>query len=372
MEMRVPSASPSCLAFSGRLVELLRDRTAAHRRQVRVGLIGLGRISRSHIAGYLAIPQAARVVAVSDLNEETLIATADRLEARPYRDYRGLLEDAEVDAVDLMLPHSLHHEVACAALEAGRDVLVEKPMCPRTEECDDLIRRAQALHRRLGVAESARFVAGYEHLERCLVGGTLGEIRFVRMCISGSEVVRLRDKGSWKGRKSGAVGGAILDAGPHSFYLLKWLFGGVRSVRASEARLVGGSEVEDYAIIGGELSSGAIFSCEITFTAEQPWNERVEVYGSKATITVDQLRQPPVVTHRGQQDFTGLAAADVTYDPEGWKRAAVSACVRDFVAALQDDRQPSVSVEDARYSVLVAEMAYDSVAHGGVTVAVTP
>lgn len=342
------------------------------------GLIGLGGISRSHLNGFARTGDFAPLVAVCDRDAARAEAVAAATGAKAYTDYRELLADPAVQAIDAPLPHNLHFEVAGAALEAGKHVLLEKPMAPTVAECDALIALARKKGLTLGVSENTPFVAAYVEVERMLKAGELGDIRLVRTLIYGSEVDRLLDTTNWKGRVAGTVGGAIFDAGPHTFYLLKWLFGPVASVQAIANKLVDVSQVEDNGIVSGRLASGAIFTSEFTFTAEIPWGERLEIYGSKGSLVIDQLLDPPMVHYRSKSD-TGHAVAAVPYRPdreehdhEGWKALSIAAGVVAFARAVSEGAPAPVTPEDARDAIAVCEAAYRSVAAGGLAMPVAP
>ncbi len=339
------------------------------------GLVGLGIISRAHLAGFSSARDHARLVAVCDRDKDLVEKVAAETGATAYTDYRQLLADSRVEAVDLPLPHNLHFEVTRAALEAGKHVLVEKPMAPTYDECASLMALAKARGLRLSVAENTPFVTAYIALKRLLDQGALGEPRLVRTLIYGSEVARLTDASNWKGRISGTIGGAIFDAGPHSFYLLEWLFGRIVEVQAMASKLVAVSEVEDNAVVCGRLASGAIFTTEFTFTAEIPWGERLEVYGSQGSAIIDQLSNPPAVHYRGKTDLTGQPITDadgipIAHDPRGWKFKSIGAGIAGFARALATDTPLVVDPADAAGVIRVVEHAYKSSQAGGRRVAV--
>ncbi|HWE61710.1 MAG TPA: Gfo/Idh/MocA family oxidoreductase [Chloroflexota bacterium] len=336
--------------------------------KVNVGLIGLGLISRVHQRGYLEIPDKATIVAVCDINQDVVERTAAALGCAAYTEYHALLADPRIDAVDITLPHNLHYAVVKSALEHGKHVLVEKPMAATAAECRELIELARAASVTFTVAENTRFVTAYLAAEALLQAGTLGAPRLIRTLISGSEVERLSNPTLWKGRRDGTVGGTILDAGPHSFYLLKWLFGEIATVRAFQAQLVPESEVEDHAVVAGTLRTGALFTTEYTFTAEIPWGERCEIYGSTGSLIIDQLCNPPALHYRGGQDYQGEALAGVPYDPRGWKGTSIAEGVKDFVGAILEHRPPAVDPLDGYYTLKVVEHAYASVALAGQSV----
>lgn len=341
------------------------------------GVIGLGLISNAHLKGLQDAAEHARIVAVCDTKPEVAKRVAQQIGATPYTDYRELLADPEVAAIDAPLPHNLHFEVAAAALRAGKHVLLEKPMAPTSRECAELIELARSHGLTLSVAENTPFVAAYSAVRDLLQTGALGRPRSVRTLISGSEVERLSDRSSWKGRTDGTIGGAIFDAGPHSFYLLKWLFGDVAEVQAVANKVIETSEVEDNALVAGRTVSGVLFTTEYTFTAEIPWGERLEIYGSSGSVIVDQLLDPPVVYYRNKEDYTGepvssvgFAPDRVEHDPAGWKFKSIAAGAKSFASAVAEGRLAPVDPMDGMYCIKIVEASYESARRGGIAVPV--
>ena len=346
-------------------------------KEVGFGLIGLGLISRAHVKGLQDAAGHARIVAVCDKNAALAQRVAAEVGATPYTDYEALLADPKVAAVDIPLPHNLHYTVAAGALNAGKHVLLEKPMAPTVKECSDLIALAQRHGLMVSVAENTPFVTAYIAVRDLLESGAIGRARLVRTLISGSEIERLNDVSSWKGRLAGTVGGAIFDAGPHSFYLLKWLFGDVASVQAIINKFVEVSEVEDNAVVAGRMTSGTFFTTEYTFTAEIPWGERLEIYGETGSIIVDQLLDPPATHYRSKNDIVGepirgvsFAPDKIEHDPTGWKFKSIAAGVTAFAHAVAEGRPAPVDPLDGLHAMKVVEAGYRSVREGGRSVVV--
>ena len=109
--------------------------------QVRVGIIGAGRISDLHAIEYRENPNA-EIVAIADVVVEQASARARAwgcAQARIYGDYRALLDDQRVNAVEILLPHNLHCEAAIAALDAGKHVSLQKPITRNLAEADKVV-----------------------------------------------------------------------------------------------------------------------------------------------------------------------------------------------------------------------------------------
>src|SRR5207248_2336643 len=116
-----------------------------------IGIIGAGRVSGGHARVAQALDDT-RLVAVADVDAERAQQAADRFGCKSYTDYREMLAAPEVQAVVVALPHWLHCEATVTSLEAGRHVLLEKPMAMTVAECDTMIEAGRRSGRVLMVA----------------------------------------------------------------------------------------------------------------------------------------------------------------------------------------------------------------------------
>jgi predicted dehydrogenase len=328
-------------------------------RKVGVGIVGLGGVSYMHEAGYQEIPDRATIVAVCDIDQRTAEGRASPYGAGAHVDFKKLIDDPAVDLVDICLPHHLHYRVAKEALEAGKHVLLEKPMASSSAEALELVELGKRKGAKFTVAENTRHVKAYQEAEKLLRESKFGEVWLVRTLISGSEVARLSDPTSWL-RKRASGGGVILDAGIHTFYLFQWLFGGVRQVRSHVWSRVEDLEVEDNAVMVGTLQNGAQFQSQVSDTVTSPWNERLEVHGRLGSLFVDQLCDPPAKYYLGTEDYEGTKMESVEYNPLGWKFVSVVEEVKDMVDSILQDRRPLVDPMDTYRAVKAVEMAYES------------
>jgi predicted dehydrogenase len=329
-------------------------------KKVRVGLIGLGSISYSHEAGYAELGETCQIVALCDIHEEEVNNRIGMYErAKGYTSYLELLENPDVNMVDITVPHVMHYEIAKAALQKGKHVLVEKPITVKSEQGQELINLAKQKGVKFSVAENTRFVTAYLKAEEILKQGILGDIWSVRTLIAGSEVYRIKDPTLWHGKAP--YGGVILDSSVHNFYLFKWLFGGVRDVLGFASRLIPEGEVEDNGLILGHLANGAEFQLNTTCTFEIPWTERVEIYGSQGGMIIDQLTDPVIKYYLGSNDIDGTVVEGVPFDPMAWKFNSMIAEVGDFVHAVIEDRPPRIDPADALYALKAAEAVARSI-----------
>jgi hypothetical protein len=143
---------------------------------LRFGLIGYGLWGRHHARAIVQAP-GATLTAIACRTEDTAAAAArDFPDVRVHRDYRELLARGDVDAVDVVVPNALHAEVGVAALEAGKDVLLEKPLAPTLEGCDRLITAAARTGRVLTIGHELRLSHQWGGIKRLIDAGDLGDV----------------------------------------------------------------------------------------------------------------------------------------------------------------------------------------------------
>ncbi len=208
---------------------------------MRIAVVGLGFMGSTHLQAWQHIPNAEIVAVVSDdpvklggdlsAIQGNLNRPGEKLDfskARKYRRIEDAIRDQEVDAVDLCLPTHLHAQTAVDALQAGKHVLVEKPMALTGEECDRMIDAARDAGRVLMVAQVLRFWNAYVPLKEARRSGSLGAVRsalFRRRCAAPGWGKWLQDPS--KG------GGGVFDLLIHDVDFCIHLFGLPQSVSAS-------------------------------------------------------------------------------------------------------------------------------------------
>ena len=244
------------------------------------GIIGCGMIANFH-ARAVADIRGASVVACYD----TFPAAADRLAqsigCRAYHDLPALLDDPRVDVVTICTPSGAHLEPAVAAAQAGKHVIVEKPLEITLARCDRIIAAcAQA-----GVVLSTIFPSRFHESSR-LLKQAIDQERFGRLTVGDAYVKWYRtqqyyDSGAWRGTWKLDGGGALMNQAIHSVDLLSWLMGPVKDLSARTAMLAHERiEVEDVAMAALRFANGALGVIEATTAAYPGALKRIEIHGS--------------------------------------------------------------------------------------------
>jgi predicted dehydrogenase len=146
---------------------------------IRIAIIGTGAVAEIHIQAFKAFPDRCEVRALADLYSEKAekLARNQGISAFVCKDFREVVSRNDIDLVSVCLPPSVHAEAAVAALEAGKHVIVEKPMASSLEECDAMIRAAEKSGRLLASIAQNRYKIPMMKVKKILESGTAGKSR---------------------------------------------------------------------------------------------------------------------------------------------------------------------------------------------------
>ncbi|WP_406053598.1 Gfo/Idh/MocA family protein [Kribbella sp. NBC_00889] len=193
---------------------------------IKVGLIGAGGIASAHIRGYQEHSAKIGITAVADAVEATAAARGEELGATPYTDYREMLANEDLDAVDICLPHHLHRDAIVAAAEAGKHVLCEKPLCLSADEAADVRKAVTKSGVTLMCAHNQLFMPTVAKAKELLEAGTIGTVYEVRTTDSFYNNFDPSSMG-WRASSETSGGGELIDTGYHPTYLMLHLAGGL-------------------------------------------------------------------------------------------------------------------------------------------------
>ena len=200
-----------------------------------VGIIGCGGISNGHARGWLANSGRAKVVAVADVVDTAAQGRAAQVGgAQVYADFHELLQNSSVDAVDICLPHHVHKEAAVAAANAGKHILIEKPLCLDLDEAAEIKAAVEASGVTLMCAHNQVFTESIQEIKPRIDDGLVGEVYWIHSadCFitrpyvrAGSTTHGSHAPGSWRSKREFMGGGELIDTGYHPTYRLLYLAG---------------------------------------------------------------------------------------------------------------------------------------------------
>ncbi|MBI3910901.1 MAG: Gfo/Idh/MocA family oxidoreductase [Armatimonadetes bacterium] len=263
--------------------------------KVRIGLIGCGGMANAHIRQLQAIPEA-QITAITDPSEAAIKRTLERWPALRGKvancpTHEDLLARADVDAVQIHSPHTLHFQQAMDALAAGKHVLIEKPMVCRTDHARALIERWKASGKVALISYQRHLQEEFRYAREVIQSGGLGQVQYIA-ALQAQDWLRLA-RATWRQTQELGGGGQITDSGSHLIDIILWVTG----ERAAEVHAYQdclGTPVDINTAAAIKFQSGALGTISVIGNAPSWW-EDITFIGSEGAIYI----RPPV-TDSGQ------------------------------------------------------------------------
>jgi predicted dehydrogenase len=350
--------------------------------KVKVGIVGTGMQSYHQARGWRTHPDA-EIAAVCDNDEWKLESKAEAWGVKKkYTSYDELVKDPEINAVDIILPHYLHADCAIKAAEAGKHVLLQKPMAMSTKECDAIISAAKKAGVKLMYLENYMYYPPMEKAKELIVKGEIGRPSIIRVesdagfgGVSKDFVESQTKEGLgpslWRSDKK-TGGGSIFDDGVHHFALARWLMSTDEKKR-NEIKSVFGFfnlETERPGVIVWDHCDGGYGNLSYSDRAEIELklvdvhgrygmlHEGFHVIGTKGIIWVTRctermLGEAPVILYKAEEGER-ITFEDINDD---WSDSFTFA-VHHFIDCIVNDKQPNSTGEDGKKCAQVAYAAH--------------
>jgi len=332
-----------------------------------IGIIGAGEISILHAAAYRDMGDRVRLAAVADVELARAQFLAERLSIPTvYDDYQNLLADPDVQAVSICTPPFLHVPQSVEALEAGKHVLCEKPVAPNMAGLDRIAAAERASGRVFSGVFQSRFGRGARQVKALIERG-----RFGRLLLGFTHTLWMRDAAYygvwWRGSWAQECGGASVSQALHGIDLLLWFMGEPSHLYAEADTLKMDIEVEDTAAAVVRFRSGALGQVLTTVNCQDN-RSRLEIYGTTlhAVSSEDAYQSTKEPFHLSAADPAYLESVQREADelaPSGPPYLQIG-MVEDFVGALEEGREPLVTVAECRRSLELVTALYRSAMTG--------
>lgn len=306
---------------------------------MKVAVIGVGTMGRHHARVYSELPEAD-LVAISDSDSIRADSTAAKFGIRAYTDHREMLEKEKPDAVSVVVPTALHEKVGMDALDAGVNVLIEKPIAATVEEGARLIQKARAMNKQLMIGHVVRFDPALQALKQKLDADDLGRIYQIFCRRAGPFPTRIQDVG------------VVIDLAPHDVDIMRFLAGTdpTRAYAEIEKRIH--TDHEDLLWATLRFPDGIIGGLEINWLTPTKIRETL-VLGERGMFRADALTQDLYFYENSNANVQWATLQNIKGVSEGsMTRYAIprfeplKAELQSFLKALQDGKPVPISGED--------------------------
>lgn len=302
-------------------------------RILRIGIIGCGNMGKNHIKVYSQIPEV-EIVGIADINEELVKNFAQKYKTTPYTDYKELLEK-NLDIVSIVVPTTLHKKVSIDALEAGANVLVEKPIAGTVEDALEIVKKSKEKNKKILVGHIERFNPAVLKLKEIIEEGILGEIASISCKRVGPFTPRNYDVG------------VILDLGTHDIDIISFLY----NERVREVYAIAGSEFhtfEDHASLMLRFRNGNAGVIETNWLTPHKVR-KLTVVGLEGVVTLDFIEQKITLHDKVWERESKVEYKEPLYNE-----------LKHFVEVVKGEKELKLSPFDSIHALEVALSAIES------------
>lgn len=330
---------------------------------LKVAIIGTGGISPSHIDGYLRFPDRCKIVALVDIFPEKAQEKKERfnlVDAEVFDDHKKILNRDDIDIIDICTPPYVHSEIAVNSLNAGKHVLLEKPMAASLEECDQILEAAARSGKMISVVAQNRFRTGYMKLKKTLETGMAGDIVHAQadsFWWRGHSYYDLWWRGTWE--KEG--GGCTLNHAIHHIDMLLWMMGMPEQIQAVMSNTShDNAEVEDLSIAILKYRNGAL--CQLTSSVVHHGEEQQVVFqGKNARISAPWKVSASVSRSNGFPEINEKLENEIEEYYQSIPEQQYSGhtpMIDDMLRAVETGGKPLVSGDDGRRAIEMITAIY--------------
>lgn len=337
-------------------------------KKIGYAVVGLG-VGRSHAKAAFCSENAS-LIAVCDLLEEKLEkAKADYPGVLTYTEFDEMLKNADIDIISIALPSSMHADFAVKAMEAGKNVLIEKPI-DITAGAALRIEEARLKNgKKAGVVHQNRNNANMAPMMNAIESDKIGKVFYGDFAVKWYRTQSYYDNGGWRGTWDMDGGGSLMNQAVHTVDLMQWLMGDVESVTSQMNIYNHEIETEDFTASLIKFKSGAVATFVSTTCAYPGICTGIKVYGTKGSMEADGdtletwkfMDAPETEEKEMLEKFAGNGAAAAL---DATLCTGHTSMVEDMICAVRDNRDPQILPLEAIKSVKIVNAIYESAKTG--------
>jgi predicted dehydrogenase len=334
-------------------------------------IVGCGMIARFH-GRALAETLGTRIAALVGRRPGSAETLRDELhiDAACYTALAPVLARPDVDAVIVCTPSGLHLDAAIAAAQAGKHVVVEKPLEITPERCDRIIAACDRHGVQLCTIFPSRFGDANLELKHAIETGRFGRLTLGETTCKWWRTQEYYDRGGWRGTQALDGGGALMNQAVHNVDLLLWLMGPATHVTGFTATLAHERiEVEDTAVAVLRFANGALGVIQATTSVQPGYPKTIAIHGDRGSAVIEQddiLKwdfdpATPADENIRVRFAQKTGASGGASDPAAISHRGHMLQLSDFVQAIHDNRPPIVDGREGRKSVAAICAIYEAV-----------
>lgn len=346
-------------------------------RKYNTGIIGYGKVAHIHASALKKI-ENANFTAVCGRDENKSKQFASAYNINSYTSITEMIEKEKMDIVTVCTPHPIHMDSTFEAIDAGANVLVEKPMAISVKHCDLMIDASKRAKKTIGVISQRRLYPSCLRIKKAIDNGKIGKPVFGTVNMLGWRDKKYYDSDSWRGTWSGEGGGVLVNQAPHQIDLLQWFMGSEIDEIYGVAKNLNHPyiEVEDTALAIIKFKNGSLGNIVVSNSQKPGLFGKVHIHGENGS-SVGVQTDGGAMFIAGMSKVTEAAVNDIWTIPgeenllSNWIEEdktffnEIDATeyfhflqIKDFIDAINENRKPLITVEEGKRTVEIFNAIY--------------
>ncbi|WP_330949247.1 Gfo/Idh/MocA family protein [Virgibacillus sp. MG-45] len=330
---------------------------------MKFAVVGCGRIAKKHVEA-IHNAEGAELYALCDIDSERLnnMAKENKI-TNLFQSVEEMLKDSSIDVVNICTPNASHADLAIKAIEAGKHVMIEKPIATTVEDAERIIQAAKKHKVKATAVHQNRFNEAVQKTRKAFEAGKFGSMSHGVASIRWNRDERYYGQDEWRG-KIEQQDGVLMNQCIHNIDLLIWMMGSVKKVTGKTTTRFRDIEMEDVGTAIIEFESGSLGVVEGAGTI-YPTNleETLNLFGEKGTVCIGGIAVNKIENWRFSEDFSEEEDAIIKEqqgNPPTVYGYGHQIIVEDMIDAIKKDREPYITLEDGKKAVEVVLAIYES------------
>lgn len=329
-------------------------------KKIRFGIVGCGAIARWHVAAIDAA-EGAELSAVMDVNAAFAKSCGEQYGVPSFCDLDTMLREGSIDAVSICTPSGLHAEAAIKALQAGKHVVLEKPMAITAESLEALLQAERESTGRLCPISQMRSRPDVQRAKKLIEDGVLGRLVLADLSMKYYRTPEYYQEKKWRGTRSMDGGGALMNQGIHGLDLMRYLCGEAEPVSTCAGALVHNIETEDTLAANLAFSHGGFGVITAATSAYPGFQRRLEICGTDGCMVFEEGQLTKLHTRSGlHEENAAEQQRNGSSDPANLDLEPHIMQYRNITQALLGGTDLQLTSEDAAKTVRLVLKIYEA------------
>lgn len=332
--------------------------------KIRFAIVGCGHIAKKH-AEAIKNAEGAELIAVCDTIPENMEFYTSEYGAKPYINYDEMILNPEIDVINICTPSGSHAPLTVKAANAGKHIVVEKPIALSLKDTDAMIEACEKNNVKMAVLHPNRFRPAMLELRKAMDEGRFGKLSHANATVRWNRDQAYYDQAPWRGTKE-FDGGVLMNQAIHNLDLLVWMMGDVEEVYSMAATRLRNIEAEDVSTGVVRFKNGSLGVIEAATTIyPKNFEESLSIFGENGTVKIGG-KTANFVEHWQMESIVEEEAEKIKEcikeDPFG--KPGHQWIIEDMIEAIKEDRHPIVNGIEGKKALELVIALYESAESG--------